>query len=160
MKNEASAGASPSVGQSPRSAQDILAQQDAHSPAGLFATTVAYLVQFYPLWFTYYQSQLSSHNRLAGPDRISPIYHFVVAINDDTLYASSFLDLTAEPVILTIPTTAATYSILGLDPYGDIFQTGLQPQTPGVYALTGPGFSGTVPEDVTTPSRYLSTSRP
>jgi hypothetical protein len=151
MKNEASAGASPSVGQSPRSAQDILAQQDAHSPAGLFATTVAYLVQFYPLWFTYYQSQLSSHNRLAGPDRISPIYHFVVAINDDTLYASSFLDLTAEPVILTIPTTAATYSILGLDPYGDIFQTGLQPQTPGVYALTGPGFSGTVPEDVTTP---------
>jgi hypothetical protein len=151
MKNEASAGTSPSVGQSPRSAQDILAQQDAHSPAGLFATTVAYLVQFYPLWFTYYQSQLSSHNRLAGPDRISPIYHFVVAINDDTLYASSFLDLTAEPVILTIPTTAATYSILGLDPYGDIFQTGLQPQTPGVYALTGPGFSGTVPEDVTTP---------
>src|SRR5690349_21166768 len=60
-----------------------------------FNTTVAYLVQFYPLWFTYYQSQLGRHSRnlLVGPDRISPIYHYVVAINVDTLYASSYLDL-------------------------------------------------------------------
>ena len=149
MKDDSSAGPSTSLGQSPQSAQDILAQQGAHSPAGAFAATVAYVVQFYPLWFTYYQSQVSAHNRLGAPERISPLYHFVVAINDDTLYASSFLDLTAEPVILTIPTTTATYSILVLDPYGNIFQTGLQPQTPGVYALTGPGFSGTLPEGVT-----------
>src|SRR5215472_4976307 len=45
-----------------------------------FDTTVAYVVQFYPLWFTYYQSQLamSNRNHLVGPDRISPIYHYVV----------------------------------------------------------------------------------
>src|SRR5262252_9538095 len=44
-----------------------------------FNTTVAYVVQFYPLWFTYYQSQLARHraNDLVGPDRISPIYHYV-----------------------------------------------------------------------------------
>ena len=68
-----------------------------------FNTTLAYVVQFYPLWFTYYQSLLPSPNRLAGPNRISPIYHYVVAINVDTLYASSYLDLTAQPVILSRP---------------------------------------------------------
>jgi hypothetical protein len=28
-----------------------------------FTTTVAYMLQFYPLWFTYYQSQLIPPNR-------------------------------------------------------------------------------------------------
>lgn len=148
---------SPNTGQSPQSAQDILnsfAQQDPASAAGAYATTAAYVAQFYPLWFTYYQSLFGAPNRLAGPDRISPVYRYVVAINDDTIYASTFLDLTAEPVILTIPSTPVRYSILTLDPYGDIYHpAGLQPQDPGapgvVYALTGPGFSGTLPRGVT-----------
>jgi hypothetical protein len=113
-----------------------------------FDTTVAYVVQFYPLWFTYYQSLLASTNRLVGPNRISPIYHYVVAINVDTLYASSYLDLTAQPVILTIPATTVRYSILMLDPYGDIFDAGIPPQTAGTFALTGPGFTGTLPAEV------------
>jgi hypothetical protein len=133
--------------QTPESAKDILAE-DSHSPPGAFTTTVAYVAQFYSLWFTYYQSQLGTFNRLAGPDKISPIYHFVVLINDDTLYASSFLDLTTEPAILTIPATAATYSILNLTPYGDIIQTNI-PAQQGVYAFTGPGFSGALPAGVT-----------
>jgi hypothetical protein len=52
-------------------------------------------------------------------------------------------------VILTIPATTATYSVLTLDPYGDIFESGIQPQTPGTYALTGPEFTGTLPPGVT-----------
>ena len=55
----------------------------------------------------------------------------------------------AEPVILTIPATTATYSMLTLDPYGDIFDTGIPAATPGVYALTGPGYSGGLPAGVT-----------
>ncbi len=135
---------------SPQSAQDILnifAQQDPAS-AGAYATTAAYVATFYPLWFTYYQAQII--NQLVGPDRVTPIYNAVVLINDDTVYASAFLDLTAGPVILTVPSTPTHYSILLLDPYGDIFQTELQPNTPGVYALVGPGgFSGTLPTNVT-----------
>lgn len=114
-----------------------------------FDTTVAYVTRFYPLWFTYYQSLVATHNRLVGPDRITPAYQIVVAINDDTLYASTFLDLAVEPVILTIPATKVTYSVLTLDPYGDIFASGIQPQTPGKYALTGPGFSGKLPVGIT-----------
>jgi hypothetical protein len=121
-----------------------------------FDTTVAYVVQFYPLWFTYYQSQLaiSSRNHLVGPDRISPIYHYVVAINVDTLYASSYLDLSSEPVIVTIPGNTppfpfTSYSILMLDPYGNVLSASI-PKNPGIYALIGPGgFTGTLPTEVT-----------
>ncbi len=116
---------------------------------GPFETTVAYVVQFYPLWFTYYQSRIVPINRLAGPDRISPIYHIVVAINDDTLYASSLVDLSEQPVILTIPDTTASYSILALDPYGNIINTSLVAGTSGTYALIGPGWKEPFPLGIT-----------
>jgi len=116
---------------------------------GAFSTTVAYVAQFYPLWFTYNQSRFATHNRLVGPDRVTPLYHIVVAINVDTLYASTFLQLEAEPVVLTIPSTEVTYSILTLDPYGDIFNSGIPSQTPGTYAFTGPGYQGVIPDGIT-----------
>jgi hypothetical protein len=103
-------------------------------------TTRDYVSQFYPLWFTYYQTSLGTPNRLVGPNKISPIYHYVVAINNDTIYASSFLDLSMEPVILTIPSTPVNYSVLTLDRYCDIFHSALPTNTPGTYALYGPGF--------------------
>lgn len=116
---------------------------------GAFSTTVAYVAQFYPLWFTYNQSRFATHNQLVGPKTVTPLYHIVVAINVDTLYASTFLSLAAEPVVLTIPGTKATYSMLTLDPYGDIFQTTIPAMTPGIYGFTGPGYTGTLPNTVT-----------
>ena len=119
------AGGSPGVAQ-PVDPDVIAGNAEIVSQLGPFDTTVAYVVQFYPLWFTYYQSQLASHsgNQLVGPNRISPLYHVVVAINVDTIYASSYLNLTTQPVILTIPATptfpSMSYSILMLDPYGDL----------------------------------------
>ena len=104
-----------------------------------------------------HQSQLAFFNRnnLVGPNRISPIYHYVVAINVDTLYASTYLDLSAQPVVLTIPESTPpfmSYSILMLDPYGDLLDANppIPPMTPGSYALIGPGgFTGTLPQGVT-----------
>jgi hypothetical protein len=107
-----------------------------------------YVTEFYPLILSHTQSRIGTYNRLAGPDRISPLYHVVVAINDDTLYASSFVNLKEEPLILTIPSTPGTYSILTLDGYGNIFESGIQAGTSGIYALTGPGWSGTLPEGI------------
>jgi hypothetical protein len=69
----------------------------------------------------------------------------MAALDDDTRYASTSLDRATQPVILTIPVTTATYSVLTLDPYGNIFESGIQPQAPGTYALTGPDFTGTRP---------------
>ncbi len=108
-----------------------------------FTTTQDYVSQFYPLWFTYYQTSFGTPNRMVGPNKISPIYHYVVAINNDTVYASSFLDLSMQPVIVTIPSTPVNYSVLTLDRYCDIFHSALPANTPGTYALYGPDFDPT-----------------
>jgi len=153
------AGVSAGAAQIPVDPDEIAGNAAIVSQLSPFNTTVAYVVQFYPLWFTYYQSQLAflKRNKLVGPNRISPIYHYVVAINVDTLYASSYLDLSAQPVVLTIPESTSTppfmsYSILMLDPYGDLVDAkpNIPPMTPGSYALIGPGgFTGTLPQGVT-----------
>ena len=153
------AGLAVVVGGSPGVAQSvdpdaIAGNSEIVSELSAFNTTVAYVAQFYPLWFTYYQSRLGNRgrNHLVGPDRVSPIYHFVVAINVDTLYVSSYLDLTNQPVILTIPPAPpfppASYSILMLDPYGDVLPASIT-KAPGSYALVGPGFTGTLPAELT-----------
>jgi len=137
-------------------ASDALAGMPSGGPAtstaespDIEATAFAYVVQFYPLWFTYWQSRIVPENQLAGPDRVSPIYKIVVAINVDTLYASSLVNLRDEPVVVTIPETSATYSILTLNAYGEIFHTNLVAGTPGTYLLTGPGWSGSAPAGMT-----------
>jgi len=115
-------------------------------PNNAYATTVQYVETFYPLWFTYNQSVVV--NRLVGPERVSPLYHSVVMINDDTVYCSAFLNLdptvypspapSPEPVmILTVPSTVSpdmcspdtsvTYSILILSPYGDVYPVSTDP---------------------------------
>ncbi|HEX4769387.1 MAG TPA: DUF1214 domain-containing protein [Bryobacteraceae bacterium] len=125
-------------------------------PAGVkaqdvFTTTRDYVSQFYPLWFTYYQTSFGTPNRMVGPNKISPIYHYVVAINNDTVYASSFLDLSMEPVIVTIPWTPVNYSVLLLDRYCDIFHSALPANKAGTYALYGPGFDPSKLPDTVTP---------
>jgi len=80
--------------------------------ANPYHTAFDYVVTFYPRWFTYLQA--ANPNKLLGPVRISPIYHAVVAINDDTFYASAFFSLTDEPVIVTTPSTSDVYSVLML----------------------------------------------
>ena len=137
------------------SARPGSADRHAIAAAGAASATKAYVETFYPRWFTYYQSQAAPHNRLAGPDRISPLYQFVVAINDDTLYTSTFLDLSAEPVILTVPSTSVSYSVLTVDLYGNVLVSGLPSHAAGsaapttVYALVPPGYTGTLPAGAT-----------
>ena len=102
------AGASPSMAQAPQSTQDAPSAQVANpSDSDAYATAVDYVVHFYPLWFTYQQFQVNNHlgatNSMVAPSRVSPDFKFVVASNYDTLYSSAFLDLTTEPVVVTVP---------------------------------------------------------
>jgi hypothetical protein len=112
-----------------------------------YATALAYVATFYPRWFTYTQSSGTTCNQLVGPDKISPIYHVVVAINDDTFYASAFIGVKKQPLVVTVPATKDHYSVLQLDGYGSVF-TAIPSLQPGVYALTGPDWVETLPPEV------------
>lgn len=120
-----------------------------------FRLAYEYTVRFYPRYFTWVQFQINSENsqrqgttdfanRLTGPLGMGPEYKVVVAINDDTIYAEAFLDVSTEPVILTIPAYGNKYSILQLDVYGNIFSTSLSSNPPtegGIFAFVPPGYS-------------------
>jgi hypothetical protein len=121
------------------------------SPPGVspFEPTLNYLVLFYPLWFTYYQSTHAPANRLVGPDRMAPLFREVVAPTDDTLSVNAFTDLSGPPLILTVPATNVTWSLLTTDYYGRVFDTHIPEGVAGTYALTRPGWTGRLPAGVT-----------
>jgi hypothetical protein len=77
----------------------------------------------------------------------------VTAPNADTLYSSAWLDLTKEPYVLSLPDEGERYYLMPmLSGWTDVFHvpgtrtTGDKAQT---YAITGPGWTGTLPAGVT-----------
>src|SRR5262245_1454050 len=77
----------------------------------------------------------------------------VTAPNADTLYSSAFLDLSREPYVLSLPNEHSRYYLMPmLSGWTNVFQvpgtrtTGTDAQT---YAITGPGWKGTLPQGVT-----------
>jgi hypothetical protein len=77
----------------------------------------------------------------------------VTAPNADTLYTTSFFDVGDEPWVLSVPDMKGRYFLLPfLDGWTNVFAvpgsrtTGRQAQT---FAITGPGWSGAVPEGLT-----------
>ena len=127
------------------------------SEAAIYATTYDYVANFYPLWFTYYQWLYSPDNRFGGPKKVTPLYQIVVAINVDTIYASTVLSLESDPVVINLPSTKTTYSILSLDPFGNILDIDTQTEK-GAYVFTGPDYVGSLPSGLTEVKVPLNTS--
>lgn len=79
-------------------------------------------------------------------------YRDVTAPNADTLYTTGWIDVGAEPWVLSLPDMKGRYYLFPmLDGWTSVFQapgkrtTGTGPQ---VYAITGPGWKGTLPAGV------------
>ncbi len=76
----------------------------------------------------------------------------VTAPNADTLYSVAWLDLAREPYILSLPEEDGRYYLMPiLSAWTDVFEVPGKRTTgtgAGKYALTGPGWTGTLPEGV------------
>ncbi len=89
-------------------------------------------------------------NAKAYPDAS---FRDVTAPNADTLYSTAWLDLAQEPYVLSLPGEHGRYYMMPmLDGWTTVFQvpgtrtTGTKAQK---YAITGPGWKGTLPKGVT-----------
>jgi hypothetical protein len=98
-----------------------------------------------------------SHARVF-PD---PTFTDVVRPNVDTLYSIAWMDLSEEPLVLTIPDTGGRYYILQfMDMWTDVFES-IGSRTTGTgeqkFLFIGPDWKGRVPEDIVTiksPTNY------
>jgi hypothetical protein len=76
----------------------------------------------------------------------------VVRPNFDTLYSSAFLDLTKEPMILSVPDTHGRYYLMPImDMWTDVFAVPGKRTSgtkAGNYAIVAPDWSGTLPAGV------------
>jgi len=76
----------------------------------------------------------------------------VVSANVDTLYSTAFLDLSKEPIVLSVPDTKGRYYLMPmLDAWTNVFASP-GPRTTGTgkgdFAIVGPGFKGKLPADL------------
>ncbi|GAA0472365.1 DUF1254 domain-containing protein [Streptomyces olivaceiscleroticus] len=121
----------------------------------------------YPLVLTQATRQLSTNvtrpdaaTNQAPPNRFvtsknvpGPAFRTVVSPNVDTLYSSAWLDLKAGPVVLHVPDTHGRYYLMPiLSAWTDVIASPGKRTTgtrAGDFAITGPGWHGTLPAGVT-----------
>jgi hypothetical protein len=81
-----------------------------------------------------------------------PLFREVVRPNCDTLYATVWFDLSAEPIILSVPDMGGRYYVMPfMDAWTNVFAyvgTRTTGSGPGHYLVTGPDWKGTVPEGI------------
>ncbi|MFE2960282.1 DUF1254 domain-containing protein [Nocardia tengchongensis] len=84
----------------------------------------------------------------------------IVRMNQDTLYSQAWLDLSTEPIIVQMPRMDGDryWLLQTMDAWTNVTHnpSSVRPQLksgstegPFTYAFTGPGYTGTLPEDVT-----------
>ena len=131
--------------------------------AGLFKAGVQAYIYGYPLVMMGVTQQVMSNEASAGTARApqnqfaygvlaTPANTDVVLPNVNVFYASAWLNLTAQPIVLHIPDVPNRYFLLEiLDAWTNVdYHPGTQEATPeGNYLIAGPNWHGTPPAGIT-----------
>jgi hypothetical protein len=142
------------------------AADEASSPGAVEAVSIATEAYIYGYPLVTFDMVRRQQTNVAAPDaehapmgqmikmRSYPAVdnHCCAAPNADTLYTEVWLDVSKEPYVFSIPDMGDRYYIMPmLDGWSEVFfvagsgTTGSKPQT---YAITGPGWTGTLPKGV------------
>lgn len=93
-------------------------------------------------------NQFGNMSKYPGADN-----HDIVRMNVDTLYSFATLDLTAEPIILSVPDTNGRYYLMPMiDAWTNVFASPGKRTTgtkAGNFAITGPNWTGQLPSGMT-----------
>ena len=144
----------------PTSAQPAITEQEAHA---IGANAYLYFYSLITMDLTRKQSTNIEPGKEVGKGPMNAFtnvsayppadYRTVVRVNFDTLYSIAWLDMTKVPMIVSAPNTDGRYYLLPmLDMWTDVFAspgwrtTGTQA---GNFLVIPPGWSGTVPADMT-----------
>jgi len=80
------------------------------------------------------------------------LFREVVRPNNDTLYSTAWLDLSHEPLVLSVPSMAERYYVMPfMDAWTNVFAmvgTRTTGAGPGNYMVAGPDWKGEIPADV------------
>ena len=129
----------------------------AYSLHKIKAVSAAYLYG-YPLLMME-QSRLTSQSNLEASRFINRFNHIrkfpnhefrnVVRPNNDTLYSNAWIDLSVEPLVLSVPDTENRYYVMPfMDAWTNVFAMVGKRTTgtgKGTYVVVGPDWSGTLP---------------
>ena len=145
----------------PAAANSAAPARAAAAGQAAYTTSLNYVIRYYPRYLSWFIQQylgsIGGRNRFTIPESsptalgglTSPNFRLINAINVDTTYGGCMvMDLSEGPMILTMPAYAHVASLLTLDAFAQVFNTGIVPGVAGTYALALPSWHGTLPPGV------------
>jgi len=107
-----------------------------------------YVIRFLPRYYTYKMQIIVPKTFLISPSKVTSVFRNIVAPNVDTIYAATLLDLSTEPMVLTIPDTDLRFSVQLMDLMTEVLPNNIGSPGGHSYAFTGPQWNGALPPDM------------
>lgn len=126
-----------------------------HTLSTLKTTADAYVYGYPLVIMETTRKAMATQTNVLGHNQTFPDHTFraVVRPNNDTLYSTSWIDLSQEPQVLSVPDTGDRYYVMPfMDAWTNVFNsvgTRTTGNQAGDFALVGPDWQGTLPEGIT-----------